>query len=577
MSAAPAPIRSFSFASRSRRRTVGWVILGLLLMVAPLLFPMSSSAHLGVTNSLHDNWEGQPNWSQDVFTAPAAVETHAESQAIYYNNQWVMFHRRRAYWGGDPERYTIALSTSHDGTNWTFERDVIRPGDGGVGCASVYAPKVLIQAQPAVMLTMVYEADPGVVPLAGCTRPVHNQVVALAYSYDGRTWLGHKNIIVAKRTWEGASKAGGRHTGNVGTPTINLGSDGKVYIGYHGSGGGSLQRGVARLNGADTRTITAVNSSFNNNLVRFADGKAGSLNPMTFFRQDGVTRENRAQFGTGFGGADIIYWQQGSGGSNEGGYYMVVEGFKGTALCNDATTSMVIAMARANSPAGPWSVQERLLLGEFQNPRGQSCGRDLPSWQYHNGQYKVILTEDDAAGLQRIALVNAYQSSTTTTAPPTTTTTAPPTTTTTTAPPPPPPPPANRWILYPGETLSPDQGLVSPNGRFNARMQGGDGNLVVVDTWSNQATWASLWCNQTALIAGSSAALQTDGNLVIYPPPGASATWAASFQQPDSRCTALPETGLSYVPNSQLRMQDDGNLVVYGPSGEPRWWSDERI
>jgi hypothetical protein len=349
-------------------------------------------------NTLYKNWSGQPQWSQDSFSAPVTNEGHTETSAVSFNGLWWLYHRHRGY-QGDPNRTTIGVSTSLDGTNFTFVGDVIRPNDNGVGCLSVNAPKVLVQPG---LLTMVYEAVPGT-NTPGCPTPAYQTTVAMASSTDGLLWFDQRIVLVAKQPWEGSTISAGRQVGNVGTPYIHKAGN-HIYIGYHGFSGSTsppyLQRGVARFNGSDPRQITAVNASYNNNLVR-------SKSPITFLRQNG-SPENRPVFSAGYGAADIIRYIPGSPGTDDGGFYMVLEGYQGSPFCNDPNTFMVIAMARADIPEGPYRIQDKVLLGSFQSPGNppSSCGRDLPSWQYHNGQYKVILTQPSKFGLQRIALLD---------------------------------------------------------------------------------------------------------------------------------------------------------------------------
>jgi hypothetical protein len=102
--------------------------------------------------------------------------------------------------------------------------------------------------------------------------------------------------------------------------------------------------------------------------------------------------------------------------------------------------------------------------------------------------------------------------------------------------------------LTAGGALAPCTSLHSADGQYEAAMQC-DGNLVVYGpggpTWSSRTNGAS----------GADLELQADGNLVIYAS-GHSPIWATG------------STGA----NASLVMQNDGNLVLYG-SGHALWAS----
>jgi hypothetical protein len=131
---------------------------------------------------------------------------------------------------------------------------------------------------------------------------------------------------------------------------------------------------------------------------------------------------------------------------------------------------------------------------------------------------------------------------TTGTSPPTTTTTPAPTTTST-------PSGARPSALQAGQWLQPGQALWSPNGSHEAAMQT-DGNFVVY------APGRAIWSSGTARHPGARLAMQRDGNLVIYAANG----------------KALWNTGTRPSSNDVLIMQDDGNLVVYS-AGRALWSS----
>jgi len=71
----------------------------------------------------------------------------------------------------------------------------------------------------------------------------------------------------------------------------------------------------------------------------------------------------------------------------------------------------------------------------------------------------------------------------------------------------------------------------------------GDGNLVLYDT----RTWKALWSSATDRTTADHAAMQGDGNLVVYTPEG----------------KALWSSGTSGKNASRLVLQNDGNLVIY--------------
>jgi PKD repeat protein len=116
-------------------------------------------------------------------------------------------------------------------------------------------------------------------------------------------------------------------------------------------------------------------------------------------------------------------------------------------------------------------------------------------------------------------------------------------------PPTPEQPPVGANTLVAGRQLDPGQQLVSTDGRHRLVMQT-DGNLVVYGPAG--ATWAShTGTRGTVLI------MQSDGNLVAY--------------APDGRAVWHTRTGGS--AGARVVMQDDGNLVVYRANGTPAWAS----
>lgn len=102
------------------------------------------------------------------------------------------------------------------------------------------------------------------------------------------------------------------------------------------------------------------------------------------------------------------------------------------------------------------------------------------------------------------------------------------------------------------DTLTPGQSLVSPGGAFIAALQG-DGNFVVYKVGNNTALWAS----NTSSKGGVKLIMQSDGNLVLYTASN-QPVWASNTNG----------KGQSFA-----RMQDDGNFVIYTQGG-PTWASN---
>jgi hypothetical protein len=98
-------------------------------------------------------------------------------------------------------------------------------------------------------------------------------------------------------------------------------------------------------------------------------------------------------------------------------------------------------------------------------------------------------------------------------------------------------------------SLVPGASIWSPSRAYHAVMQG-DGNFV--EYQGPQAVWATGTGS-----AGSSVAMQSDGNLVVYGP-GGNALWS-------SGTSGHPAAAFS------LAMQDDGNLVIYTDGGSAIW------
>jgi len=102
--------------------------------------------------------------------------------------------------------------------------------------------------------------------------------------------------------------------------------------------------------------------------------------------------------------------------------------------------------------------------------------------------------------------------------------------------------------LRPGARLLPGQSLTSTGGGYRLFYQS-DGNLVLY------AGGTAVWTSNTANTSAGSAAMQSDGNFVVYDGQGA-ARWF---------------TGSAGNANASLVVQNDGNLVVYSSAGQAVW------
>jgi MIR domain len=114
--------------------------------------------------------------------------------------------------------------------------------------------------------------------------------------------------------------------------------------------------------------------------------------------------------------------------------------------------------------------------------------------------------------------------------------------------------------LNPGGSLSVNQELRSNNGLYVLIMQG-DGNLVLYEgvmTPPRRAVWSTNTWNLPPERRPNRAAMQQDGNFVLYSTTGAE--WAS---------------GTWTFPGSRLVLQDDRNLVIYDPNNIARWASNQ--
>lgn len=105
--------------------------------------------------------------------------------------------------------------------------------------------------------------------------------------------------------------------------------------------------------------------------------------------------------------------------------------------------------------------------------------------------------------------------------------------------------------LTPGRSLLVGDSLESADSRFSLLLQD-DGNLVLY----RLADGIPLRATQTQGYVVGSAIMQTDGNFVLYTPPGVP-VWASNTEA---------------FGGSSIPLQNDGNLVVYQGS-TARWAS----
>jgi peptidoglycan hydrolase-like amidase len=107
-----------------------------------------------------------------------------------------------------------------------------------------------------------------------------------------------------------------------------------------------------------------------------------------------------------------------------------------------------------------------------------------------------------------------------------------------------------RNVLRPGSWLRAGQQLTSPSGQYRAAMQS-DGNLVVY------GPTAAVWSTRSAGWNGAAVVLQGDGNFVLYTSAG----------------TALYSTRTNGKGPDWLILQDDGQLVLQRAVGPTLWSS----
>lgn len=145
------------------------------------------------------------------------------------------------------------------------------------------------------------------------------------------------------------------------------------------------------------------------------------------------------------------------------------------------------------------------------------------------------------------------------------------------------PPPGGSVLIFPGDRVE------SRDGRFRLLIQN-DGNLVLFDRGSRIWDAGVRQTRQTITLPGSAglkvtlltkgcfAAMQSDGNLVVYgstgvdePVPG---VCQANPNPTPGGSIALWSSRTNGNPNSRLVVQTDGNTVIYTPSNNAVWATD---
>lgn len=106
-----------------------------------------------------------------------------------------------------------------------------------------------------------------------------------------------------------------------------------------------------------------------------------------------------------------------------------------------------------------------------------------------------------------------------------------------------------------GTTILPGTVLRSGSGRQQTFTMQTDGNLV------QYVGTAAAWSSKTFRHPGATAAVQADGNLVVYPKGGGKALWASNT---------------SRKGGGALLVQLDGNVVLYGKA-DTRSWSTKKV
>lgn len=292
-------------------------------------------------------------------SVPPINHPHSETAIAFWppRGEYVMLHRsfRVDDANGNRQYLDIARATSPDGLSWSaydggspvllaeesedgnpdlLARDNCPPG---ALCAGALVGDILYEVVAGTpRLTLVYEQG-------AYGRSAGNYVVS-AYSEDGGiTWKGHRAIVTPTQTWEGFGATGAK---GVGTPSL-LKSGSTYWVSYHGvtslTGQGTLSRGFAF--GPDLDTLTRQTTP------SLQPGPTGSWTEV------------------GVGKGDFV--------ERNGVFYLAYEGFRGTGVACDATTTTGWHVARATTPTGPWEDMPGTL--PFVTDPNGGCGNDMPN------------------------------------------------------------------------------------------------------------------------------------------------------------------------------------------------------
>ena len=357
-------------------------------MAAFLLGPLSPARPAGAAApALAGLFDDTTHFVEDgSFAGPPELQGHAETSTVRAGPVWVMAYRsyrtaaarelagcRSAL---DPSTYSgriqgIAVATSTDGNIWTAANcgiptlpgEAFRPFQGNPALdpvPAVYAPALAYDPDASV-LAMFVEVDLGDYQTCPC------QAIYRTVSRDrGMTWS--VPALAARgspHSWKG---------GNVGTPSVLHKPDGTWYVGYHGY--------------TDLGTDPALQRGF------LAGASLGSLadHPAPVFDGGG---QPWAQVGVGRG--DVVF------DPSDGSYYMVYEGFRGSAACGDPRESSGWGIARSNDLRN-WTPSDfnPIRLDSVREPGGTLfCGQDMPSFQQIGSSIFVIATDPDQVSPDR--------------------------------------------------------------------------------------------------------------------------------------------------------------------------------
>lgn len=255
-------------------------------------------------------------------------------------------------------------------------RDETPPGaKAAAGCYGVYAPGAAVDPAHPNRIVVVFEADPRESEPNGPFCPgqpttTNEYISAMTSSDYGATWSNPHRIVAV-------SNAAGE---NVGTPSlIWLPKLSQWALYYHENVAGTVLKPHLRVYATGTDV---------SNLPYF-----DMPNCPPSKCSDTVLTVN------GAGRADITQWVTGANGADDDRYYMVLETFSGSVLCNTAGDydQMIIAATAAGAgPQGPYTVQGTPLA-----PKSMpACiaGPDLPTWYYTSqsghGRYYIISNDN---------------------------------------------------------------------------------------------------------------------------------------------------------------------------------------